>query len=96
MLPEPLRSLFQWSDDEEEVSGYASSATVSSEQTGIMSVNMADNNHDDDLRRCMKAQGQTFRAQQAALENIQQMLVQFLNNQNDDNTTISNHVRKKI
>ena len=26
--PEPLKSLFQWSDDEEEASGYASSAIV--------------------------------------------------------------------
>ena len=35
-----------WSNDEGEDSDYASSA--SSEQTGIMLVNMADNNHDDD------------------------------------------------
>jgi len=64
MSPEPLRSLFLWSDDEEDASGYASSAAVSSVQTGIASVNMAnDNNHDDDLHRCMEAQEQTFRAQ---------------------------------
>jgi len=31
---EPLKSLFQLSDDEGEASGYASSATVSSVQTG--------------------------------------------------------------
>jgi len=49
MSSEPLRSLFQWSDDEEEASGYASSATVSSEQTGILSANMVDNNHNDNL-----------------------------------------------
>jgi len=50
-----LRSLFQWSDDDEEASGYASSATIISEQTGVMSVNIADNNHDDP-RQCMEAQ----------------------------------------
>jgi len=43
--PESLKSLFQWSDDEGEASGYASSATVSSVQTGR--ANMADNNNDD-------------------------------------------------
>jgi len=47
---------------------------------------MADNN-DDDLRRWMKAQEQTFRAQQEALDNIQQM---FLVNRNT-NDTVSNH-----
>jgi len=52
---------------------------------------MADNNRDDDLCRCIEAQEQTSRAQQATLENIQQMLAQFLNNQNNDNTTCSNH-----
>jgi len=30
MSPEPLKSLFQWSNDEGEASGYAYSATVSS------------------------------------------------------------------
>jgi len=39
----------------------------------------------------MEAQEKTSRAQQAALENIQQMLVQFLNNRNNDDTTSSNH-----
>ena len=39
----------------------------------------------------MEAQEQTFRAQQAALENIQQMLEKFLNNRKNDNTTGSNH-----
>ena len=34
MSLEPLKGLFQWSDDEGEVSGYASSTTVSSVQTG--------------------------------------------------------------
>jgi len=75
MSLEPLRSLFQWSDNEQEANNYASSATVSSEQIEIVSINMADNNHNDDLRWRVKAQEQTFRAQQAALENIQQMLV---------------------
>jgi len=56
MLSKPLRSLFQWSDDEEEASSYASSTTVSSEQTWIVSVNMADNNHVNDLHQHMEAQ----------------------------------------
>jgi len=55
MSLEPLKSLFQWSDDEGEVSEYASSATVSSVQTGRVSANMADNNNDKLYRR-MKAQ----------------------------------------
>jgi len=38
---------------------------------GVMSVNMADNNHDEDLHRRMEAQEQTFKTQQAALDNIQ-------------------------
>jgi len=62
MSPEPLRSLFQWSDDGEEASDYAFSATISSEQTGIVLVNMADNKHNDDLRRYMETQEQIFRA----------------------------------
>jgi len=69
-LPEPLRSCFQWLDEKEEANSYASSVTVSSEQTWVMSVNMADNNHDDDHRRRIEAQKQSSRAQQAALENI--------------------------
>ena len=75
MSPKSLRCLFQWSDDEEEASGYASSTTVSSEQTGTMSANMANNNHDNDLHRHMEAQEQTFKAQQVTLDNIQKMLV---------------------
>jgi len=55
MSPEPFRSLFQWSDDEEEASGYIFFATVSSEQRGVMSVNMADNNHDEDIHQRMEA-----------------------------------------
>jgi len=38
---------------------------------GFTSVNMADNNSDDDLRHHMTAQEQTFKAQQEALDNIQ-------------------------
>jgi len=57
-----LGHLFQWSDDEEEVNGFASSAAISFVQTGFVSVNMADNNNDDDLRRRMEAQEQAFRA----------------------------------
>ena len=59
---EPLRSFFQWSDEEGEASGYTSSVTVNSVQMGFVSVNMADNNSDDDLRRQIEAQDQTFRA----------------------------------
>jgi len=47
MSPEPLKSLFQWSDDEEEANGYVSSATFSSVQIGRVSANMAYNNNDD-------------------------------------------------
>jgi len=49
MSPKPLASHFQWSYDEGEASGYASSVTVSSEQIGTVSANMVDNNHDNDL-----------------------------------------------
>jgi len=52
---------------------------------------MADNNHDNGLHRCMEAQEQTFKAHQATLDNIQQMLAQLLNNRNNDETTSSNH-----
>jgi len=52
---------------------------------------MVDNNYNDDLRRHMVAQEQTFRARQAVLENIQQMLTQFLYKKNNDDTTGSNH-----
>ena len=68
--PEPFKSLFQWSDDEEEASRYASSTMVSSVQTGRVSANMAENNNDD-LRWRMEAQEQTSKAQQEALDNIQ-------------------------
>ena len=47
MSPEPLKSLFQWSDDEGEASGYVSSAMVSFTQTGKVLVNMVDNSNDD-------------------------------------------------
>ena len=56
LSPKPLRHLFQWSDDEGEVNAYASSATVSSVQTGRVSANVADNNNDNDLYHSMKAQ----------------------------------------
>jgi len=83
MSPEPLKSLFQWSDDDGEASRYASSATVSSVQIGKVSANMADNNNDD-LHQRMEAQEQTFRAQQEVLDIIQQMLTQLLTNQNNN------------
>ena len=50
-----LRSLFQWSNGEEKASGCTSSAIVSMEKIGIVSVNMAKNNHDNDLYRCIEA-----------------------------------------
>jgi len=53
--PEPLKSLFQWSNNEGEASRYASSVTVNSVQTGRLSANMADNNNYD-LRQRMEAQ----------------------------------------
>ena len=52
---------------------------------------MADKNNDDDLCHHMEAQEQTFKAQQEALDNIQQILIQLLTNQKNDNTTGSNH-----
>ena len=84
-----MKGLVQWSDEEDEDSGHASSATVSSVQTDRVSVNMADNGNDD-LRRRLEAQEQTSKTQQEALDNIQQMLAQLLNNQNN-NDTGSNH-----
>jgi len=50
---------------------------------------MADNGKDD-LRRRLEAQEQTSKAQQEALDNIQQMLAQLLTNRNN-NDTGSNH-----
>jgi len=50
---------------------------------------MADNGNDD-LRRRLEAQEQTSKAQQEALDNIQQMLAQLLTNRNN-NDTGSNH-----
>ena len=91
--PEPMRKLFQWSGEEDEDSGYTSSATVSSVRTDRISVNMADNGNDD-LRRQLEAQEQTFKTQQEALDNIQQMLDQLLNNRNN-NDTGSNHDKEK-
>ena len=65
-----MRRLFQWSDEEVKDSGYASSTTVSSIRTDRLSVHIADNGNDD-LRRRLKAQKQTSKAQQEALDNIQ-------------------------
>ena len=64
-----MKELVQWSDEEDEDSGYASSATVSSVRTNRVSVNMADNGNDD-LRRRLEAQEQPFKTQQEALDNI--------------------------
>jgi len=58
-----LRRLFQWSDDAKEASGYASSTTISSMETGFVLANMAYNNDDDDLCHRMEAQEQASRAQ---------------------------------
>ena len=58
-------------------------------RTDKASVNMADNGNDD-LRRRLEAQEQTFKTQQEALDNIQQMLAQLLNNRNN-NDIESNH-----
>jgi len=56
-----MKRLFQWSEDEGEDSGYASSATVSSVRTDRVSVHMADNGNDD-LRRQLETQEQTSKA----------------------------------
>ena len=78
-----MKGLFQWSDEEDEDTRYASSATVSSVRTDRVSVNMADNG---DLRRWLEAQEQTSKAQQEALGNFQQILAQLLTNRsNNDN-----------
>ena len=47
MSSEWLRGLFQWTDEEEEASGYASSVTVKSVQTGRVLANMTDNNNNE-------------------------------------------------
>jgi len=65
-----MSELFQWSEEEDEDSGYASSATVSLIRTDKVSVNMDDNSNDDLCRR-LEAQEQTSKAQQEALDNIQ-------------------------
>ena len=44
---------------------------------------MADNGNDD-LRRRLEAQEQTSKAQQEALDNIQQMLAQLLSSRNNN------------
>ena len=75
--------MFQWSFDEGEGSGYASSSTTIFVQIGFVSINMVDNSNDDDLRRNMDAQEQTFRTQQEALDNNQSMLAQLLTNRNN-------------
>ena len=51
----------------------------------MVSANMVDNNNDD-LCRWMEAQEKISRAQQEALENMQQMLIQFLFNRNTNDT----------
>ena len=54
---------------------------------------MTDNGNDD-LRQWLEAQEQTSKAQQEALDNIQQMLTQLLINRNN-NDTGSNHDEKE-
>jgi len=88
-----MKMLFQLSDDKGKDSGYTSSATVSSIRTNRVSVHMADNGNVN-LRRRLKAQEQTSKAQQEALDNIQQMLAQLLTNRNN-NDTGSNHNEKE-
>ena len=80
-----MRRLFQWPDEEDEDSGYASSVIVSSVRTDRVSVNIADNGNDDLCRR-LESQEQTSKAQQEALDNIQQMLSQLLINRNNNDT----------
>ena len=53
---------------------------------GVMSVNTADNNLDEDLRWRMEVQEQTFKTQHEALKNIRQILAQFLVNWNIKDT----------
>jgi len=68
--PKPIKGLVQWSDKEDEDSGYASSTTVSSVRTDKVLVNMADNSNND-LRGRLEAQEQTSKTQLEDLDNIQ-------------------------
>ena len=88
--PELLRHFFQWSDDKEESSGYASSTTISSARTGFVSVNMIDNDNEADLCHRMEAQKQTSEAQQEALKNFQRMLTQLMIDQNNEENSDNN------
>ena len=72
-----MRHKFQWSDDELECKGYASSGTISSVKMGFVSVNTADGN-DCDLQRHMEAQEEAMRAQLHTLDNIQLLWGQIL------------------
>jgi len=77
-----------WFDDDEDASGYAS--TISSVRIGFMSTNMADNDNEVDLYRCMEAQDQTSEARQEALENIQRMLTQLMTDWNNEENSDNN------
>ena len=71
-----LRSMFQWPDEEDDGTGYASSGTISSTQERVLSTCMADAN--EDLRRRMEVQEEATKAQQEALTDIQRMLAQLI------------------
>jgi len=57
-----MRSIFQWSDDEEEASGYASTSTTSSIQASAVPVYMTEENKN--LARRLDGQEQAIEAQQ--------------------------------
>ena len=68
--------MFQWPDEEDEGSGYASFGTISSVQTRFVSVSLVDNS-DANLYRRREAQEKTTKAQQESFDNIQYLLEQL-------------------
>jgi len=60
-----------------------------------MSVNMTDNNLDEDLCQRMEAQEQTSRTQQEALENIQHLVNQNINDTGSNHNEYNNDKHPK-
>jgi len=82
-----LRNIFQWTDDDEGASGYASTSTVSSIRTRTVSAYMAEN---EDLRRRMDEQDKVIKIQQETLSNIQLLLAELLKGKNQDTNNGNN------
>ena len=92
--PESLRHMFQWPDEEDEGSGYASFGTISSVQTRFVSVSLVDNS-DANLYRRREAQEKTTKAQQESFDNIQYLLEQLLTNKKSKVKTSSSIMRRR-